>query len=313
MSSSRATPTRSVTGVRDTRILADGLRFPEGPVVLPDGDLLVVELLGGCLTRLAPDGTSSRVADLGGSPNGAALGPDGAVYVCNSGGYASTELPGGMLLPFGEGGVTQDEHYIGGRIQRVDLATGKWVDLYTECDGVGLRGPNDLVVDADGGIWFTDHGKRRARDEDLGGLYYARSDGSSIVEVEHGLLAPNGVGLSPAGDRLYVAETHTARLYAWPVTGAGQLGPRELVMRAPGARLFDSMGIEADGRVCIGTLVEGGITVVAPDGTSDFVAVAEDPLVTNICFDGTTAYLTLSATGRVLVGEWPRPGLALAW
>jgi gluconolactonase len=299
--------------VRDARILADGLRFPEGPVVLPDGDLVVVELLGGRLTRIAPDGTTSVVAELGGSPNGAALGPDGAVYVCNSGGYASTQLPGGALLPFGPGGVTQDEHYIGGRIQRVDLTSGGWTDLYTECGGIGLRGPNDLVFDAAGGFWFTDHGKRRERDEDLGGLYYAQPDGRAVTEVEHGLLAPNGVGLSPGGDRLYVAETHTARLYAWPVLGPGQLGPRELVMRAPGERLFDSLAVEAGGNVCVGSLVEGGITVVTPEGDHELVAVEEDRLVTNICFAGTTAYLTLSMTGRVLVGEWPRPGLPLAW
>jgi gluconolactonase len=299
--------------VRDARILADGLRFPEGPVVLPGGDVLVVELLGGCLTRIAPDGTTSLVAQVGGSPNGAAIGPDGAVYVCNSGGYPSTELPGGMLLPFGPGGVTQDDRYIGGRIQRVDVASGAWRDLYVACDGIGLRGPNDLVFDADGGFWFTDHGKRRARDEDLGGLYYALADGSSIVEVEHGLLAPNGVGLSPDGSRLYVAETHTARLYAWDVAGPGAVSGRRVVMRAPGERLFDSLAVEAGGNVCVGSLAEGGITVVTPDGDVDFVPVDEDRLVTNICFDGTTAYLTLSTTGRVLVGEWPRPGLPLAW
>jgi gluconolactonase len=296
--------------VRDTRILTDGLRFPEGPVVLPGGDLLVVELVAGRLTRIAPDGTKSTVAELGGSPNGAALGPDGAVYVCNSGGYPHTEV-NGMVLPFGPGGVTVDEHYIGGRIQRVDLATGEWTDLYTECEGVRLNGPNDLVLDADGGLWFTDHGKRRERDEDLGVLYWCRPDGSSIVQVDHGLLAPNGIGLSPDGRTLYVAETHTARLLAYDVQGPGAASGKRVVMRAPDQRLFDSLAVDGAGNVCIGTLVEGGITVVEPDGDHHLVHVAEDRLVTNICFDGTTAYLTLSSTGRVLVGRWPRKGLPL--
>jgi gluconolactonase len=291
--------------VRDTRILTDGLRFPEGPVVLPGGDLLVVELVAGRLTRIAPDGTKSTVAELGGSPNGAALGPDGAVYVCNSGGYPHTEV-NGLVLPFGPNGVTVDEHYIGGRIQRVDLATGAWTDLHT-----GFNGPNDLVFDAAGGFWFTDHGKRRERDEDLGVLCYATLD--SVVEVEVGLHAPNGIGLSPDGRTLYVAETHTARLLAYDVTGPGQVANKRVVMRAPDQRLFDSLAVDAAGNVCIGTLVEGGITVVEPDGDHHLVHVAEDRLVTNICFDGTTAYLTLSSTGRVLVGRWPRKGLPLAW
>ena len=59
--------------MRDTRILTDGLRFPEGPVVLPDGELLVVELMAGRLTRIGPDGTKVTVAELGGSPNGCLL------------------------------------------------------------------------------------------------------------------------------------------------------------------------------------------------------------------------------------------------
>jgi gluconolactonase len=299
--------------VRDTRILTDGLRFPEGPVVLPGGDLLVVELGAGRLTRIAPDGSKATVAELGGSPNGAALGPDGAVYVCNSGGYPFTELPDGRLLPSGPGGITVDEHDIGGRIQRVDLATGAWTDLYTECDGVPLNGPNDLVFDTAGGFWFTDHGKRRLRDEDLGVLYYATPDGGSITEVEPGLHAPNGVGLSPDGTRLYVAETHTARLLEWQVTAPGQVGAKRVLLRAPDQRLFDSLAVDAEGNVCIGTLVEGGVTVVSPDGGQELVRVEEDLLVTNLCFDGTTAYLTLASTGRVLVGEWPRPGLPLAW
>ncbi|WP_243716818.1 hypothetical protein [Actinomadura sp. KC345] len=54
--------------------LADGLMFPEGPTVLPNGDVLVVELHRGTLTRVRPDGTTSVAAETGGGPNGSALG-----------------------------------------------------------------------------------------------------------------------------------------------------------------------------------------------------------------------------------------------
>ncbi|MCH2100247.1 MAG: SMP-30/gluconolactonase/LRE family protein, partial [Pseudomonadales bacterium] len=60
------------------RELAKGLRFPEGPIALPGGDVLLVEIARGTLTRVALDGTVSVVANLGGGPNGAAIGPDGA-------------------------------------------------------------------------------------------------------------------------------------------------------------------------------------------------------------------------------------------
>lgn len=315
-----------MTGLANARVLATGLRFPEGPVALPDGSLLCVELLAGRLVRIGPDGEIDVVAELGGSPNGAAIGPDGAAYVCNSGGFASTDL-GWLLLPQGPHHETEPDDYIGGRVQRVDLATGQWSDLYTEVDGHALRGPNDLVFDGTGGFWFTDHGKRRARDEDRGGLYYARPDGSSVREVVYPLDAPNGVGLSPDGQRVHVAETHTGRLWAWDLSGPGELatggeGPggdgRTLVAGLPGYQLFDSLAVEAGGTVCVATLVNGGISRISPTGDVEHLAADGelfDPLVTNICFGGPdqrTAWITLSGTGRVVVCDWPEPGLELA-
>jgi gluconolactonase len=305
----------------NARVVATGLGFPEGPVALPDGSVLCVELRHGRLVRVGEDGSVDTVAELGGSPNGAAVGPDGAVYVCNSGGFCFIDV--GFVVPQTPEGVTQPDDYIGGRIQRVDLATGEWTDLYTEVDGHGLRGPNDLVFDADGGFWFTDHGKRRARDEDRGGLYYARPDGSSVTEVVYPLEAPNGVGLSPNGRRLYVAETHTGRLWAWELSGSGQLagGPndRTLVAGLPGMQLFDSLAVEEGGNVCVATLVNGGISVISPEGEVEHLAADGelfDPLVTNIAFGGPdrrTAWITLSGSGRLLRCDWPRAGLQLQY
>ncbi|MGH7858221.1 MAG: SMP-30/gluconolactonase/LRE family protein, partial [Candidatus Binatia bacterium] len=129
----------------DIRPIASGLKFPEGPIAMKDGSVLLVEIQRGTLSRVTPNGKIEVVADCRGGPNGAAIGPDGKAYVCNNGGFEWHEI-GGLNVP-GE----QPKDYIGGRIQRVDLATGAVEDLYTECDGHPLRGPNDIVFDRQGG------------------------------------------------------------------------------------------------------------------------------------------------------------------
>ena len=72
----------------NVRVLATGLEFPEGPVVMPDGSVVLVEIRGQRLTRVCPDGRKEVVAEIPGGPNGAALGPDGKMYICNNGGFS---------------------------------------------------------------------------------------------------------------------------------------------------------------------------------------------------------------------------------
>jgi gluconolactonase len=69
------------------REIASGLQFPEGPIWCSDGSVLLVEIRRGTLTRVHPDGRKEVVAECGGGPNGAAVGPDGAIYVTNNGGF----------------------------------------------------------------------------------------------------------------------------------------------------------------------------------------------------------------------------------
>jgi gluconolactonase len=301
----------------ETRQLASGLKFPEGPVALDDGDVILVEIARGTLTKVGADGRLDVVANVGGGPNGAALGPDGAMYICNNGGCFAFEEPiPGITVP---GPVPPT--WKGGSIQRVDLITGAVSTLYTESSTGPLRAPNDLVFDAHGGFWFTDHGVRLDRTSDRTGIHYAQADGSSCEEVIFPLDAPNGIGLSPDGTRLYAAETHTGRVFWWEIAAPGEIvrdnpigASGHLLAGLPGLQLLDSLAVDGDGWVCVGTLVNGGITAISPDGeTVDHIPLP-DPLVTNICFggpSGNTAYCTLSGTGALVSFEWPRPGLRL--
>jgi gluconolactonase len=300
----------------EIRTLATGLMFPEGPIALDDGGVLLVEIARGTLTKVRVDGGVEVVAQVGGGPNGAAIGPDGAVYICNNGGCFEWEDLMGFTLP---GAVP--EGWTGGSIQRVDLASGEVTTLYTESSGRPLRAPNDLVFDAHGGFWFTDHGVRLERTSDRTGLHYALPDGSSCEEVVFPLDAPNGIGLSPDGNVLYAAETNTGRVYSWPVTAPGEVAATtpvghggHVLAGLPGMQMLDSLAVDGAGWVCVGTLVNGGITAISPDGAIVEHLPFPDPLVTNICFggpEGRTAYVTLSGTGQLAAVDWPRPGLRL--
>lgn len=303
-------------------LLVDGLLFPEGPVVMPDGSLLVCEIMGQRIThvRQRADGMWEKElwAEVPGGPNGAALAADGSVYVCNNGGSFTWLERGGIRVP-----GPLPSTWTGGRIERIDPLSKEVTELYrtsTSADGsqVSLRGPNDLVLDGHGGMWFTDHGVRTERTADRTGIHYALLDGSSCREVIFPVSEPNGIGLTPEGDRLWWAETHTGRIYSREITGDGEVGLpgpfNGLAAGLSGMRLLDSLAVDADGNACIGTLIDSGITVCSLSGETVTMKLPDefrDPLVTNICFGGhdlRTAFITLSGTGRLVSVPWPVAG-----
>ena len=300
------------------RVLATDLAFPEGPVVMPDGSVVLVEIRAQQLTRVYPDGRKEVVAKIAGGPNGAALGPDGKMYITNNGGFSWVPSRG-TLMPH----APEPHEYIGGSIQRVDLASGKVETLFTKCGEHNLKGPNDLVFDKQGGLWFSELGKRRARDMDVGGAYYIKPGMSEITEQVIGVLPANGIGLSPDEKTMYIAETPTGRLWAYNVGSPGEVVPGDTIYRGErgrpicglgGYQMFDSLAVEASGNVCVATLVSGCISVIAPDGKLVEQVETGDRVTTNIAFGGPelkTAYITLSGKGELIAMDWPRGGLPL--
>jgi gluconolactonase len=303
----------------EIREITRGLRFPEGPIACQDGSIIVVEMEAGRLTRVAQSGQKTIIAETGGGPNGAAIGPDGRCYVCNNGGMRFVERDY-QLLP-----MPADESNIAtGWIDAVDLATGEIETLYTECDGTPLKAPNDIVFDIAGGFWFTDHGKIRQHSRDRGAIYYAAADGSAIRRVIASLDSPNGVGLSSDQEWLYVAETQPGRLWAFSISQPGVIcrieGPApwehgRLLSNPPGYCLLDSLAIDAAGNICIGSIPRA-LHVVSVDGETSRRIEMPDLMPTNICFDiagRQLAYVTLSASGRLAAMDWPTVGAKLAF
>lgn len=297
----------------EVRILASGLGFPEGPVACDDGSVVLTEIRTNRVTRVTADGKVSTLSATGGGPNGLAVGPDGAFYLCNNGGSRYVE---GTSM-----GQGPHPDYKFGSVQRI-TKDGQYTTLYTECDGNTLSAPNDLVFDVHGGFYFTDLGKRYPRHRDHGGVYYAMPDGSSIKCIAYPILSPNGCGLSPDGKVLYVADTEGARLWAFDIESPGVFRkPKRhhphsgrVIAGLPGNARFDSLAVMASGNIAVATLSTGYITEISPAG--DIVRAVKMPDVypTNICFGGPdmkTAYITLSDTGCLGVMEWPEPGLKL--
>jgi gluconolactonase len=281
-----------------TEVIAEGLKFPEGPVVMVDGSVIVVESFGGQITRCWK-GRKEVVCTPGGGPNGGAIGPDGALYVCNNGGI---------------GPKYYAEPDCVGRIERVDLATGRFERIYTACGERPLSAPNDLMFDADGNLWFTDFGRLEQYGKQFGGLYCCRADGSAITRVVDRATSYNGVGISPDMQTVYVADTIEARIYA--VERRLELQKPRLVATVPGKVGLDSLAMTAAGSICVATIGDfGAISTVTPEGQVSAIPM-KDQLTTNIAFGGTDmrdAYITYSLQGMLVKMRWAEPGMRLVY
>jgi gluconolactonase len=298
----------------DIQLVTEGLEFPEGPIAMADGSIILTEIKGQRLTRVTPDGKKETVVDTGGGPNGAAIGPDGAIYITNNGGAFEWLDNMGLTIP----GPTPASH-TGGMIQRYDLATKKLTTIYDSCEGRRLIGPNDIVFDKAGGMWFTDHGCSTPEGRKFGGIYYAKTDGSHISRQRDHLISPNGIGLSPDETVVYAADTQLGRLWAFDVVEPGVLAPPagfapgRIIHNLQGFQLLDSLAVEAGGKVCVATIINGGITAFDPAGTVEHFPFP-DLVCTNIVFGGADmmdAWITASSTGKLFKVRWPRPGLKL--
>ena len=254
-------------------------------------------------------------------------------------------MPNGQIISVGE---HQARNYTGGSVQVLDLAKGELETIYTECEistdmtGLGprapkefplrseLRGPDDLVFDSAGGFWVADFGKSRARDKDLTGVYYARTDGSHIREKIFPLDGPNGIALSPSGDRLYVSLTFRRALHYWELDGPGSIRPNpetidgSYVLNAAMPGDVDSIKVDAEGNIHAVTILpkktplcNGGVTVVSPQGELlEFFEIAIPgqfvPMPSNLCWGGPdckTAYITCGGSDMLVKVRTSIPGL----
>lgn len=304
----------------EIRCIAEGLAFPESPVAMPDGSIVLSEMAAGRITRVGADGSRTVVADVGGGPNGVGLLPDGRLVVCQNGGsefgigWWPYDFDGSAYL-FRPVGAAADP--VTPQLQLVGV-DGSVHTLATEFEARGHRPtplvrPSDVCVDADGGIYITDGGTTHGRSRTMTGLLYGRADGR-FAEVVYPLEMPNGVALSPDGGHLYVAETRTRRIWEFELAGPGRIvGGRGLATVPSGGPLniggADGVCVARDGTIIVATLGAGGVTAFTPTGELCGTLALDDPMTTNVTLsiDEVTLFITLASTGRlVAVDDWRR-------
>lgn len=340
----------------DFELISDQLAYPEGPVYLKDGSVLLVDIKNEELTKISAAGEKTTVASIPGGPNGLAIGPDGNAYICNCGGFQWMPVPIPSTKQTLYIGGDEPTNYTGGSIDKVNLSTGKVETLYTQSDKgrhlnfetfqwetstlptpAKLKGPDDLVFDELGNMWFTDWGKSKGTNRDITGIYYAKADGSEITQMVYPLNAPNGIALSPKGDRLYTVETYTGNILYWELSAPGEISANPKTLDGTyflygfgGQAIFDSMAVDVEGNLYIATMLpegndpmsNGGISIISPAGELlEYIEIKRpdgkySPLPSNICFggpDNKTAYITLGASGALVKAQMKVAGLTLAY
>ncbi|MBA2701801.1 MAG: SMP-30/gluconolactonase/LRE family protein [Chloroflexi bacterium] len=258
-----------------TERLADGLGWPEGPTVLPDGRVVFVESYRSQLSVWGPDGVG-RYAYTAGAPNSSVLGGDGAIYVCQNGGTV---------------GPWRAPEMTSASIQRVAREGGPAEIIATEIEGIALNGPNDLVFGPDGWLYFSDPG---AYDPAAPQPSYIHAldpggQGHVIIAFETPVF-PNGLAIHDDGVLVW-DESYTGRVRCRRPDGT-----IEDLGRMPGDNpIVDGMKIGADRRLYVTDIAGKGIHVLDPKGAvEDFIPCGGGP--TNCAFDGEVLYVTDSGT-----------------
>lgn len=249
--------------------LAEGLGHPEGPDVLPDGRVVMVETYTGKIVAWSRALGLHDYAMCGGGPNACVLGSDGAVYITQNGGTAGDWKAEVMLTP---------------SIQRC-WPDGRCEIVASSVDGFDLKAPNDLTFGADGRLYFTDPSDYVPENPAPGRLFALDSGGAGELLEDRPGSFPNGIVAEPDGSIVWV-DSYGGGIYR---KRPGQ--ESVLFGQLPETHIPDGLKVDVDGNLWITAYSGGGVDIVRPDGTIvDFLDTGGCPL--NCVFHDDSLYIT---------------------
>lgn len=285
-----------------TQLLGEGaslstatiIAFTEGPAVGADGSVYFSDIWNNRIMKLSADGALSVFCADSGRANGNLFDQEGRLVSCEG----SEMGPGGRR-----------------RIVRTDLKSGQVTVLSERYEGARYNSPNDLAIDSQGRIYFTDpcYGDRSIMEMEIEGVYRIDPDGAVTRILQQPVVQrPNGVAIAPDDKTLYVADSNpnpagNRKIWAFDLRRDGSAANQRLVYDFAPGRGGDGMRLDVQGNLWIAGGInrarrEGettdnpaGIYVVTPAGKLlGHIPVPED-LVTNLAFGGPgkrTLYVT---------------------
>ena len=278
--------------------VATSLAFTEGPAVHADGTVYFSDIENNRIMMLAPDGVKSVFRQPSGRTNGNTFDQQGRLLHCEG-------------AEFGADG--------GRRITRTNLETGDYEVLTERFDGVRYNAPNDICVDGQGRIYFTDpcYGDRSQMEMEIEGVYRIDLDGSvtRILEQPH-IERPNGIAVTQDSKRLYLVDScptigGNRKIWAFDLDAAGNPSNQHVVIDFAPGRGGDGMRLDRAGNLYIAAGIMAprgphetgdvppGIYIVTPEGELKSRIPIREDVLTNLAFggaDGRTLYITAGKT-----------------
>jgi len=183
--------------------IVSGMKFTEGPAVNQQGELYFSDVPARRIYKYTHEKGAQIFVEKSGGVNGLFFGSDGTLYACS--------------------GKEKRE------IMAIDQE-GNHEMLVDNFNNKKLNSPNDLWVDAEGGIYFTDprYGNRDNMEQDGEHVYYLSPDRQKIVRVIDHLVRPNGIVGTPDGKKLYVVDQGVQKTYEYSIINPGQLTNKQL-------------------------------------------------------------------------------------